>query len=109
MDRVMRLCGVRPIKELEADAGYDVAGEEETKAEEGAVEDHVRYRLVASDREPAYMEGFGADVMLETPQEDGSVSTSLVGSLGVIHPSVLPNFNLTLPVASVELNLQLLV
>jgi len=96
VDRVMRLCDIRPPAELEADAGWDVP-----------VEDGVivpRYRLEPSS-DPMFFEGRAADILLDVPSEEG-LATVHLGHFGILHPEVIGQYKLLYPVSAVEINLE---
>jgi len=65
----------------------------------------ARYAVEAEDGVGSYFPGRGARVVVE--REGGA--TVVVGTLGVLHPRVLANFELAFPASVLELNLEALV
>ena len=61
-----------------------------------------RYAVEPSDACASYFRGRGATVVLE----DEAGGRRAIGSLGVLHPSVLEAFDLAFPCSAVELNIQ---
>lgn len=65
----------------------------------------LRYAVEASDDVPSFFPGRGARIVLE----DAAGTRTVVGSLGVLHPKVLANYELVYPASVLELNIQPLV
>lgn len=100
VDRVMALLEVAP-RAYAWEAGGGGAG-----AGAGAFGKRgLRYAIEATDGVASYFPGRGARVVLES-EAGGAV---VVGSLGVLHPRVLKNFELTFPCSVVEICIEGLV
>jgi phenylalanyl-tRNA synthetase beta chain len=97
VDRVMQLLEipVRPYKwEADANGGVAPAG----KFGRGG----FRYFVERDDSVPSYFPGRGARIVLE--KADGT--QLVVGGMGVLHPLVLKNFELSYPASVMELNIE---
>ena len=58
--------------------------------------------------DPMYFPGMGAEIVLakQTSSDSGAVQEFAVGSMGVIHPDVLANFEITYPCSVVEIDME---
>jgi phenylalanyl-tRNA synthetase beta chain len=65
----------------------------------------LRYAIEPTDAVPSFFPGRGARVVLET----AAGARTELGTLGVLHPTVLANFELSFPASVLELNIQPLV
>ena len=61
-----------------------------------------RYFVEPTEEIPAYFPGRGANVFLEYPDRKPVV----LGSMGVLHPTVLKNFDLSFPCSILEINIE---
>jgi phenylalanyl-tRNA synthetase beta chain len=63
------------------------------------------YFLKPSD-DPVYFTGMGADIVLQSIGEDGVKKDVVIGNVGVVHPDVLANFEVTYPCCVMEMDLE---
>lgn len=106
VDRVMRLLEVphRPFA-WQKTAGAGAAAEAEAEAASYG-KTGMRYYVEAAAC-PSYFPGRGAQVVIEKAGVAGAAPTKrVIGSLGVLHPQVLKNFELSYPASVVELNIE---
>ena len=66
----------------------------------------LRYRLQPETEVASYFPGRAARVVLERRAPDGTLSETAIGTLGVLHPEVLANFELAFPVSVLEINVE---
>lgn len=99
VDRVMALLEVAP-RAYAWEAGGGASAGAGAFGKRG-----LRYAIEATDGVASYFPGRGARVVLES-EAGGAV---VVGSLGVLHPRVLKNFELTFPCSVVEICIEGLV
>ena len=71
-------------------------------------DDAVYYVRAAED--PVFFPGMGAEIVLVKPQEgvSGASKEQVIGILGVVHPEVLTNYEISYPCSIVELDLEAL-
>jgi phenylalanyl-tRNA synthetase beta chain len=95
VDRVMELLEIPPRAH-----SWEV-GVESTFGKRGA-----RYAVEPTDDVASFFPGRGARVVIE---REGGQAAQVVGTLGVLHPKVLDNFELAFPVSVLEINLEAIV
>lgn len=72
---------------------------------------NLHYTVKMNTTDKLFFDGMGADVILRYTKEGNDQEIEkevVVGSLGVLHPKVLENFEVSYPCTVVELNLELL-
>ncbi|WVR05649.1 phenylalanine-tRNA ligase, beta subunit [Kwoniella sp. DSM 27419] len=118
LDRVMQILGVPFIerKESEAKYGYYIASADDPTFLPGrAAHVYYRPRPNAQPSEPT-PSGSSSDSPLSTlaaglkaalPSTDNAAERDInIGSLGILHPSVLSNFELTRPCSALEIDVE---
>lgn len=105
VDRVMRLLEVphRPFAWDTASTTAAAAGPAGFAASFGR--GGLRYYVEAADC-PSYFPGRGAQIVLEKLEAGTGSSKRVIGTLGVLHPTVLHNFELSFPASVVEINIE---
>lgn len=106
VDRVMQLLEIpaRPYAWCVAAGGegaQEAANAPATYGKHG-----MRYAVVGRDSVPSYFPGRGADIIVE--RVAGGEPT-VVGHMGILHPSVLKNFELSFPTSVAEINIEMFV
>lgn len=99
VDRIMTCVQIRAE---DAYAVNSLTAEEIVDRKRVARQGVVYYVRASSD--PLYFNGMSADIVLKT--DDGE--EKIIGSLGVVHPQVLKNFEIVYPCTVVELDLEAL-
>jgi phenylalanyl-tRNA synthetase beta chain len=99
-DRIMTCVQIQP----EARYGSTSLTTEELNDRQRVARSGVVYSVRASTDE-CYFQGMRAEVVLRWDDARGE---QVVGTMGVVHPSVLDNFGITYPCSLIEINLELL-
>jgi phenylalanyl-tRNA synthetase beta chain len=110
VDKVMQLLEipVRPYSwevaaAAAAEAGGGGGGGRDDSATYG--KHGMRYAVVGSDSVPSYFPGRGAEIIVERPGKPAVA----VGHMGILHPAVLKNFELSFPCSVAEINVEMFV
>ena len=77
---------------------------EEIKNAKRVAREGLEYSVIPSE-DPTYFPGMGAEVVVRDLVTGRETS---IGGMGVVHPDVLANFEVTYPCTVVELNLEAL-
>lgn len=104
MDKVMTALQIMP----EAEYGASSLTAQEIEDRRRVSRAGLVY-FVRPSADPVYFQGMAADVVLRSTSEEGVVKEQVVGSMGVVHPDVLRNFEITYPCSIMEMNLEMLV
>ena len=100
VDRIMTLTQILP------ESGYasNSLSAEEIKNAKRVAREGLEYSVIPSE-DPTYFPGMGAEVVVRDLITGRETS---IGGMGVVHPDVLANFEVTYPCTVVELNLEAL-
>jgi phenylalanyl-tRNA synthetase beta chain len=101
VDRVMRCAQIVPLASY---ATTSMTAADFTGVKKISRPD-VLYFLKPSD-DPVYFTGMGADIVLQSIGEDGVKKDVVIGNVGVVHPDVLANFEVTYPCCVMEMDLE---
>jgi phenylalanyl-tRNA synthetase beta chain len=99
-DKIMTWTQIQP----EESYGKTSLTAEELKDRKRVSREGLHY-YVRPSTDPLFFEGMSADVVLVNTKEKTEV---VVGSLGVVHPNVLKNFEVDYPCSILEMNLELI-
>jgi phenylalanyl-tRNA synthetase beta chain len=101
LDRVMAAAQIQP------EAGYAANSltPDEIASARRVARGGLEYSLKPSD-EPCYFPGMRVDVILTTDKGGPLQNALKIGSLGVVHPEVLANFEVVYPCTVLEVNLE---
>ena len=99
-DRVFRCAQILPEKSY---AQSSVSAEEYATMQRVSRPGWSYFMQPSAD--PLYFPGMGADIILRKEDISGEVIVT-VGSMGVVHPDVLANFEITCPCSVVEMNME---
>jgi phenylalanyl-tRNA synthetase beta chain len=100
VDRMMTLCQIVPEGEYASNSLTGV----QIDAAKRVGREGLQYSVRPSE-DPTYFKGMCAEVVVKDTATNTETS---VGTLGVVHPSVLKNFEVTYPCTAVELNMEAL-
>ena len=100
VDRIMALTQILP------ESGYasNSLSADDFKNAKRVAREGIEYSVKPS-ADPTYFPGMGAEVVLRDIMSGAETS---VGGMGVVHPDVLANFEISYPLPVVELNLEAL-
>ncbi|RYG63069.1 hypothetical protein EON64_16680, partial [archaeon] len=100
-DKIMNALQIQPEQKY----GASSLTSDELEARKRVARSDLAYSVRPST-DPAYFPGMSADVVVRNTTTDSEV---VVGNLGVVHPNVLRNFDITYPCSVLEVNLELIV
>lgn len=103
IDRIFRCCQIIPKESY----GLTSLSVEEFNGLKRICRSDVCYELQPNS-DPLFFPGMGGDVILRKATSGGVDESVVVGIMGVIHPEVLKNFDISYPCCVVEMDLEAL-
>ena len=98
LDRIMTCAQIQPDNEY----AMNSLSKDEIAAKKRVSREDIIYKVVAGE-DPTFFPGMAADILLKKGDEE-----SKIGSMGVIHPDVLANFDIIYPTTVLEIDLDAL-